>query len=49
MWALVSAILLFAKEQGCANTQIDLIQFDILLSFMWPLVTKVNFYKLSTW
>ena len=48
MWALVSAILLFAKDQGCANTWVDLIHFDILLSFMWPLVTKVNFYKLST-
>ena len=48
MWALVSAILLFAKDQGCANAWADLIHFDILLSFMWPLVTKVNFYKLST-
>ena len=34
MWVLVSAILLFAKDQGCANTWVDLIHFDILLSYV---------------
>ena len=48
MWALLSAVLLFAKDQGVLTPWVDLIHFDILLSFMWLLVTKVNFYKLST-
>ena len=34
MWAFVSAVLLFAKDQGCANAWVDLIHWHITVFYV---------------